>query len=85
MFEVRDYMFLNVSPWKVLTLFKMKEKLKSRYIRPFKILQQVGEVAYRLALLQELSHVHDVYHIAMLRKYELNPSHLINFNDIELE
>ena len=63
----------------------MKGKLKLKYIRPFEILQQVGEAAYRLALTPKLSHVHDVFHVSMLRKYEQNPSYVISFDDIVLE
>jgi hypothetical protein len=39
-----------------------------RYIRPFKILEQRGEVAYQLELPPQLSDVHDVFHVSQLRK-----------------
>ena len=52
--------------------------MKPRYIRPFEILQRVGTLAYRIDLPLELSHVHDVFHVSILRKYVHDPMHMIN-------
>jgi hypothetical protein len=48
--------------------FKIQAKLAPRYIGPFKILEQRGEVAYQLELPPQLSDVHDVFHVLQLRK-----------------
>jgi hypothetical protein len=48
--------------------FKIRGKLAPRYIGPFKILEQRGEVAYQLELPPQLSDVHDVFHVSQLRK-----------------
>jgi hypothetical protein len=48
--------------------FKIRGKLAPRYIGPFKILEQRGEVAYQLELPPQLSDVHDVFRISQLRK-----------------
>ena len=71
-------MFLKVSPSKGISYFGKKGKLKPRYIGPFVILQQIGTVAYRIVIPPELSHVHDVFHVSMLRKYVHDPTHVIN-------
>ena len=71
-------MFLKVSSSKGINHFGKKEKLKPRYIKPFEVLQRVGTLAYRIALPPELSHVHDVFHVLMLRKYVHDPMHVIN-------
>nr|GEV13324.1 retrotransposon protein, putative, Ty3-gypsy subclass [Tanacetum cinerariifolium] len=42
--------------------------LNPRYIGPFKILAKVGMVAYRLELPEQLSHVHNTFHIYNLKK-----------------
>jgi hypothetical protein len=48
--------------------FKIRGKLAPRYIGPFMILEQRGEVAYHLELPPQLSDVHDVFHVSQLRK-----------------
>ena len=64
-----DRVFLKVSPWKGVLRFGRREKLRPRYIGPYEIIARVGPVAYRLDLPPELSKVHNVFHISMLRKY----------------
>ena len=59
--------------------FGKKGKLAPRYIRPFEILEKVSPAAYRLALPPELSQVHNVFHISMLRKYIRDPLHVIDY------
>jgi hypothetical protein len=51
-----------------LRRFKIRGKLTPRYIGPFKILDQRGEVAYQLELPTQLLDVHDVFHVSQLRK-----------------
>jgi hypothetical protein len=84
-FEVGDHVFLKVSPRRGLSRFGKKGKLAPRYIGPFDIIERVGEVAYRLALPPKLSGVHDVFHVSMLRKYEPDPSHVLEWSELELE
>jgi hypothetical protein len=67
-FEVRDFVYLKVSPMRGMRRFKVKGKLSSRYIGPFKILERKGEVAYQLELPDSLSDVHDVFHVLQLKK-----------------
>jgi hypothetical protein len=67
-FQVGDFVYLKVSPVRGLRRFKKRGKLGSRYIGPFKILEQRGEVAYQLEQPPQLSDVHDVFHVSQLRK-----------------
>ena len=64
--------------------FGKKGKLSPRYIGPFEILERIGVLAYRLALPPNLASVHDVFHISMLRKYVYDPSHVIEFESLEV-
>jgi hypothetical protein len=67
-FQVSDFMYLKVSPMRGLHHFKIRGKLAPRYIGPFMILEQRGEVAYQLELPPQLADVHDVFHVSQLRK-----------------
>jgi hypothetical protein len=67
-FQEGDYVYLKVSPIRGLRRFKVKGKLSPQFIGPFKILERVGEVAYRLELPAQLADVHDVFHISQLKK-----------------
>jgi hypothetical protein len=63
-FEVREFIYLKVSPIRGTHKFKIKGKLAPRYVRPFKIIDCKGEVAYQLELPPQLSDVHDVFHVS---------------------
>ncbi|GJZ36471.1 hypothetical protein Tco_0582662 [Tanacetum coccineum] len=67
-FEVGDRVMLKVLPWKGVVRFDKWGKLKSRYVRPFKVLAKVEKVAYRLELPQELSRVHHTFHVSKMMK-----------------
>ncbi|GJY32435.1 putative reverse transcriptase domain-containing protein [Tanacetum coccineum] len=54
-FQVGDSVMLKVSPWKGVVHFGKRGKLNPRYVGPFKVLEKVGAVAYKLELPQELS------------------------------
>nr|GEZ80604.1 putative reverse transcriptase domain-containing protein [Tanacetum cinerariifolium] len=67
-FNVDDRVLLKVAPWKGVVRFGKKGKLASWYVRPFKIIECIGCVAYRLRLPQELSCIHDTLHVSNLKK-----------------
>jgi hypothetical protein len=67
-FEVGDFVYLKVSPMRGTCRIRVKAKLAPRYVRPFKIIDRKGEVAYQLELPPQLSEVHDVFHVSQLKK-----------------
>jgi hypothetical protein len=67
-FEIRDFIYLKVSPMRGTRKFRVKGKLAPRYIGPFKIIDRKGELAYQLELPPQLSEVHDVFHVSQLKK-----------------
>jgi hypothetical protein len=67
-FKVGNYVYLKVSPMKGVTQFGVKGKLAPRYIGPFQIIEKYGKVAYRLKLPEQLSAMHNVFHVSQLKK-----------------
>lgn len=67
-FTVGDMVMLKVSPWKGIIRFGKQGKLSPRFVGPFKITERIGKQAYRLELPEELSGIHDVFHVGYLRK-----------------
>ena len=73
-------MFLRVCPCKSLIGYGKGSKLAPRFVVPFEILERIGPVSYHLALLPSLTHVHDVFHIFVLRQYILAVLHILDWN-----
>ncbi|KAD3067117.1 hypothetical protein E3N88_34997 [Mikania micrantha] len=65
-FQVGDFVLLKVSPWKGVICFRKRGKLSPRFIGPFKIFARIGEGAYHLELLEELSGIHNTFHVSYL-------------------
>ncbi|GJZ73490.1 hypothetical protein Tco_0637636 [Tanacetum coccineum] len=84
-FHVRDKFMLKVSPWKGVIQFRKLGKLNPRYIGPFKILAMVGLVAYRLELPQEMSSVHNVFHVCNLKKCLSDETLVIPLEEIQVD
>ena len=72
-------------PKRGVVRFNKRGKLSPRFIGPFEILERVGTVAYRLALLPSMSGVHEVFHISMLRKYTPDLAHVVDWGQIEVD
>ena len=84
-FKVGDHVFLKVMPKRGVIRFGKRGKLSSRYIGPFEVLKRVGAVAYRLALSQSLSSVHEAFHVSMLRKYTLDSTHIVDWGELVVD
>ena len=84
-FKVGDHVFLKVMPKRGVVRFGKRGKLSPRFIGPFKILERVGTVAYRLALPSSMLGVHEVFHVSMLLKYIPDPAHVMDWGPIEVD
>jgi len=81
---VGDKAFLKVSPVKGIRRFNLRGKLNPKYIGPYKILEKLNSVAYRLDLPTELEHVHSIFHISQLRKYVPDLNYTITTEPVEI-
>ncbi|KAD3336392.1 hypothetical protein E3N88_31911 [Mikania micrantha] len=83
-FEVDDMVLLKVSPWKGVVRFGKKGKLAPRYVGPFKILERIEKVAYKLELPPEFSNVHLTFHVSNLRKCLADQDLQVPLDDIHI-
>ena len=78
-------MYLKVSPIRGTRRFQVRGKLAPRYIGPFKIIKKVGTVAYRLELPEEMSDIHNVFHVSQLKKCLRVPEEQVPMEVMDLQ
>nr|GEX92080.1 putative reverse transcriptase domain-containing protein [Tanacetum cinerariifolium] len=76
---------LKVSPQKGVIRLGKQGKLNPRYIGPFKILDRIGPVAYKLELPEELSNVHSMFYVSYLKKCLSDESLVIPMKELQLD
>ncbi|GJU99195.1 putative reverse transcriptase domain-containing protein [Tanacetum coccineum] len=84
-FQVGDKVMLKVLPWKGVVRFGKRGKLNPRYVRPFKVLEKVGEFEYKLELPEELSRVHNTFHVSNLKKCHADEPLAIPLDGLHLD
>ncbi|GJX42575.1 putative reverse transcriptase domain-containing protein [Tanacetum coccineum] len=84
-FSVGDMVMLKVSPRKGVIRFGKRGKLSPRYIRPFKIIDRIGPVVYKLELPRELQGIHKTFHVSNLKKCLADENLIIPLEEIQLD
>ncbi|GKA72331.1 putative reverse transcriptase domain-containing protein [Tanacetum coccineum] len=84
-FQVGDRVMLKVSPWKGLVRFGKQGKLNPRYVGPFKVLEKIGAIAYKLELPQELSRVHNTFHVSNLKKFYADEPLVVSLDGLHID
>ena len=69
---------------KSIMRFGRKGKLSPRFVGPFEVLERVVTLAYKVALPPSLSKIHNVFHVSTLRKCIYDPSHVVEFEPIQI-
>ena len=83
-YGVGDRVFLRVKPHKSSIKFGMGDKISPRFMGPFGIVERKGPMAYWLALPDSLRHMHDVFHVSILRHYVSHPTHVIEMSSLQV-
>ncbi|GJS83943.1 putative reverse transcriptase domain-containing protein [Tanacetum coccineum] len=84
-FQVGDMVMLKVSPWKGVIRSGKRSKLSPLYIGPFKIIERIGLVAYKLELPDKLRGIHNTSHVSNLKKCMAEENLVIPLEEIQLE
>nr|GEV95033.1 putative reverse transcriptase domain-containing protein [Tanacetum cinerariifolium] len=84
-FEVGDKVMLKVSPWRGVIHFEKRGKLSPRFIRPFKVIERIRPVAYKLELLDKLREIHNTFHVSNLKRCFVNDDVVIPLAKVQLD
>ncbi|GJS14979.1 hypothetical protein Tco_0409451 [Tanacetum coccineum] len=76
---------LKVSPWKGVIRFGKRGKLSPRYVGPFKVIDRISPVAYKLELPDELRGIHNTFHVLNLKKCLVEENLVIPLEEIQLD
>ena len=84
-YEIGDRAYLRVSPLRGVKRFGVKGKLAPRFVGPYRVLERMGEVAYKLELPEGLSGGHDVFHVSQLKKCHAEMADIPQRDTVPLE
>ncbi|GKC81017.1 putative reverse transcriptase domain-containing protein [Tanacetum coccineum] len=81
-FEVGDKVMLKVSPWKGVIRFGKRRKLSPRFVGPFRIIERIGPVAYKLELPDKLRGIHNTFNVSNLKRCFVNDDVVIPLDEV---
>ncbi|XP_071705278.1 uncharacterized protein [Rutidosis leptorrhynchoides] len=76
---------LKISPWKGVIRIGEREKQSPRYVGPFEVIERIGPVAYRMKLPQELSGIHNAFHVLNLKKCLSDKNLVIPLEELSID
>nr|GEW29615.1 hypothetical protein [Tanacetum cinerariifolium] len=84
-YDVGDKVMLKVSPWRGVIRFGKRRKLSPRFIRPFKVIEKIRPVAYKLELPDKLRGIHDTFHVSNLKRCFMNDDVVVLLDEVQLD
>jgi hypothetical protein len=81
---VGDHVYLKFKDHRISLKLGNCAKLAPRFCGPFNILTQIEPIAYQLPLPANLK-IHNVFHVSLLKNYVHEPTHMINWNMVQVE
>lgn len=72
-----NHVFIKFTPMKGHTRFGTNGKLAPRYIEPYEVIEKLSLVVYQVALPPDMEHMHNIFHISMLRESILDSQQVI--------
>lgn len=84
-FNVDDKVFMKIALCQHVMMFDIKWKVTPRYIGPFEVFKRINNVAYWFALLVNMDHIQNVFHVSLLYKHVNDFSHVLRSRDIDLK
>nr|GFA50054.1 putative reverse transcriptase domain-containing protein [Tanacetum cinerariifolium] len=84
-FEVGDKVMLKVSPWRGVIHFRKRGKLSQRFIGPFKVIERIGPVAYKLELPDKLCRIRNTFHVSNLKRCFVNEDMVNPLDEVQLD
>nr|GEU52424.1 putative reverse transcriptase domain-containing protein [Tanacetum cinerariifolium] len=76
---------LKVLPWRGVMRFGKRGKLSPRFIGPFKVIERIGPIAYKLELLDKLRGIHDTFHVSNLKRCFVMDDVVILLDEVQLD
>ncbi|XP_020697741.1 uncharacterized protein LOC110110553 [Dendrobium catenatum] len=73
------------SPMKRVSRFGRVSKLSPRYVGPFEILERIDKSAYRLLLSDQMSEMHNVFHVSSLRKWISDSRKKLSVDEVKIQ
>ena len=83
-YEEGEYIFLWFKLQNISLRFGKNSKLSPQIVGPFEILDNIGHAAYHVTMPLILDCMHDVFHVLVLCKHVQGPSHIINWNNLQV-
>jgi len=74
--------FLKVTPTTGIGRALKSRKLTPQFIGPYQITRRIGPMAYEITLPPHLANLHNVFHVSQLRRYVVDPTHVLEQDDV---